>query len=66
MKYEPGELRVIVWKNGRKWAEERVTTAGEAAGMRVASDRMCLSADGHDLAFVTVSITDRPMAEDTE
>lgn len=58
VKYEPGELRVIVWKNGRKWAEERVTTAGEAAGMRVASDRMCLSADGHDLAFVTVSITD--------
>lgn len=58
VKYEPGELRVIVWKNGRKWAEERVTTAGEAAGVRVAADRMRLTADGHDLAFVTVSITD--------
>src|SRR5436190_10986534 len=31
VKYEPGELRVIAYRNGRHWAEDTMRTAGAAA-----------------------------------
>jgi len=57
--YEPGELRVVAYKKGKHWAEDVVRTAGPAAGIGLTADRAALSADGRDLAFVTVAIQDR-------
>jgi beta-galactosidase len=57
--YEPGELRVVAYKNGEKWAEETRRTTGHAARVLLKADRNILSADGQDLSFVTVSIADR-------
>lgn len=57
--YQPGTLRAVVWKNGKRWAEDTVQTTGTPAGLALSADRAVLQADGKDLAFVTVAITDR-------
>jgi beta-galactosidase len=56
--YEPGELKVVTWKNGRPWAEAVTRTTGPAAKLTLAADRARLRADGRDLSFVTVAIAD--------
>ncbi|MDR0352694.1 MAG: DUF4982 domain-containing protein [Opitutaceae bacterium] len=58
--YEPGELKVVTWKNGnpKPWAEAVTRTAGPAAKLALAADRARLRADGRDLAFVTVTVAD--------
>jgi beta-galactosidase len=57
--YEPGELKVIAYKNGKKWAEEVVKTTDEASALKVSADRNVILADGKDLSFVTVKIIDK-------
>ena len=59
VKYQPGELRVVAYKAGRKWAEDAVTTAGPAAKVTMTADREKIRADGQDLAFVTITIADK-------
>ncbi|HEY5621104.1 MAG TPA: DUF4982 domain-containing protein, partial [Pontiella sp.] len=58
VKYEPGELKVVVRKNGAPWAENRMVTAGEASIIDLKADRNVIAADGYDLSFVTVRIND--------
>ena len=59
VKYEPGELHVVAYKNGKKWAEETVKTTGDAAKVTLKPDRATIHADGEDLSFVTVTIADK-------
>jgi beta-galactosidase len=56
--YEPGELKVVAYKNGKKWATDIVRTSGPAAGLSMSADRSKISADGKDLSYVTVKVTD--------
>ena len=56
--YEPGELKVVAYKNGKRWAEETVKTTGAPEGVAMQADRAVIKADGQDLSFVTVRITD--------
>jgi beta-galactosidase len=56
--YQPGELKVVTWKDGRPWAEASIETAGEASRILLDADRGEIAADG-DLAFVTVRVADR-------
>jgi len=56
--YQPGELKVVTWKNGQPWATETIATAGAAAVLAVTADRARIAADGRDLAFVTVRVAD--------
>ena len=56
--YQPGEVRIVAYRNGQKWAEQTVKTTGAAAALAMAADRAQLKADGEDLAFVTVRIAD--------
>ena len=71
VKYEPGEVRVVVYDaNGQKAGEQTIRTAGKPAKLQLnawtqQSDLSPLSSllsplksDGQDLAFVTVSLTD--------
>lgn len=58
VKYAPGELRVIAYKNGAKWAEDVVKTAGTAAKVVLEPDRTQIAADGADLSYVSVAIVD--------
>ncbi len=57
--YQPGELKVVAYKGGKEWAHEVVRTTGAAAKVRLTVDRAKITADGRDLAFVTVSIVDK-------
>ena len=56
--YEPGELRVVAYKNGEKWAESSVKTAGNPSQIALDADRKTIANDGKDLSFVTVKIAD--------
>lgn len=57
--YEPGELKVVTWKGGKEWATEVVKTAGAPAALEATPDRAQIAADGRDLSFVTVRVTDK-------
>ena len=57
--YEAGELKAVAYKNGEQWAENVVQTTGEAFSLKMEVDRDRITADGKDLAFVTVKVTDR-------
>ncbi len=60
VKYQPGELRVVVYDNqGKAVGEKTIKTAGKAATFKLECERESLSADGTDLCFVTVSLTDK-------
>ncbi len=57
--YEPGEVKVIAYKDGKKWAEDIVQTTDEPARLEASADRKEIQADGYDLSFVTVRIIDK-------
>jgi beta-galactosidase len=57
--YAPGELKVVAYKKGKAWATDTVKTTGEAAKILLSVDRDTITADGLDLAFVTVTIADK-------
>ncbi|HUA39075.1 MAG TPA: beta-galactosidase GalB [Candidatus Sulfopaludibacter sp.] len=57
--YEPGTLKVVTYKNGKKWATDEVKTAGAPARIKLEPDRDTICADGKDLSFVTVTLTDK-------
>ncbi|MCI0550379.1 MAG: DUF4982 domain-containing protein [Anaerolineae bacterium] len=59
VKCEPGELKVVAYKNGKKWAEDVVKTTGEPAGLTASADRDEIRNDGKDLSFITVRVTDK-------
>lgn len=56
--YQPGDIRVVTYKNGAKWAEDSRRTVGSAAKLNVTVDRTAIRGDGNDLAFVTVAVVD--------
>lgn len=56
--YSPGDLRVVAYKDGNPWAEESKRTVGPAEGLNITADRTTVTADGHDLSFITVAVTD--------
>lgn len=58
VRYEQGELRVVAYKDGEVWAEDSVETTDEPAGLDATADRVEIRADGKDLSFITVSVTD--------
>ena len=57
--YQPGELKVVAYKNGKKWAEDVVKTTDSPAQISMQADRASIKADGTDLSFVTIKITDK-------
>ena len=58
VKYQPGELKVVAYKNGKQWIESTVATTGKATAITALADRSVIQADGQDLSFVTFRITD--------
>jgi beta-galactosidase len=59
VKYEPGELKVVAYKRGRRWAEDVVRTTGLANNLALEADRAVINSDGADLSFVTVTVSDK-------
>jgi beta-galactosidase len=57
--YQPGVLKVIAYKNGKKWAEDVQKTTGAASYLKLSADRKVIKDDGLDLSFITVAVTDK-------
>ena len=57
--YEPGTLKVLAFKHGKPWASEEIKTAGAPAKLEVKADRSSIHVNRDDLAFVTVTVTDK-------
>jgi len=58
VKYEPGELKVVAYKDGKQWATDAVKTTGAAAELAATADRAVIKNDGEDLSFITVRVAD--------
>ena len=59
-RYEPGEVKVVAYdEQGRKTEEKVVRTAGKAHHLVLSSNRRQLTADGEELAYITVQVADR-------
>jgi beta-galactosidase len=56
--YKPGILKAVSRKNGREVLSSVIHTAGKAFKILLEADRSRLKADGKDLSFITVKVTD--------
>jgi beta-galactosidase len=56
--YTAGILKAISRKNGMTVLEQEIKTAGTPANIIISADRKNIQADGKDLSFITVKITD--------
>ena len=56
--YQPGSLEAVAYKNGKEWARDKVKTTGPVAQILLQPDRQTLKADGQDLSYVTVRVSD--------
>ncbi|MBR1667271.1 MAG: DUF4982 domain-containing protein [Bacteroidaceae bacterium] len=64
VKYEPGEIKVVVYdENGKEVGTETVKTAGAPASIQLTGDLGAaiknLKADSEDMTFITVNILDK-------
>ncbi len=57
--YEPGELKVVAYKDGREWATDTVKTTGEATKLALKPDRVTIANDGRDMSFVKLIVQDK-------
>jgi beta-galactosidase len=57
--YQPGALKVVAYKDGRKWATDVVKTTEPAAKLLLSADQNSIQSDGLALAYVTVTVADR-------
>ena len=58
--YQPGEIKVVAYKEDGSVAETQVVkTAGRSYRIRTTVDSREISADGKDLAFVTIEVIDK-------
>ncbi|MCC8182337.1 MAG: DUF4982 domain-containing protein [Clostridiales bacterium] len=58
--YAPGTVEAAAYdEEGNVVARDRQRSFGDSAALRLASDRTILSADGRELAFLTISAVDR-------
>ena len=59
VKYTPGELKVVAYREGKRWAVDSIKTSGGPACLQAEADRVEILADGKDLSFITVRVTDK-------
>ncbi|MDQ8205035.1 glycoside hydrolase family 2 TIM barrel-domain containing protein [Pelagicoccus sp. SDUM812003] len=56
--YEPGELKVVAYRDGQRIGEDVVQTAGPPATLELTPDRRVMKADGMDLCYVAIKLLD--------
>ena len=57
--YEKGTLNAVGYIKGVMAAEWQLVTAGKPAKIRLTADRETIKADGQDLSYITVEVTDK-------
>lgn len=61
--YEPGELTAVSYEGGKETGRFTLVTAGEEITLAAEADKTVLCADGEDLSFITVKLTDKDGVE---
>jgi hypothetical protein len=56
--YEPGELKAVAYKNGKKIGQAVMRTADKPAKIRLTPDRKKLAATGEDLCYILIEALD--------
>ncbi len=59
VKYEPGELRAVSYRNGAKIAEKVIRTSGEAVSVVTELSKRVMSKGGQDLIYVECTLLDK-------
>jgi beta-galactosidase len=67
--FQAGKLKAVGYRNGIKVTESVLPTAGEPVKIELIADRSVLKANGQDLSFIRVDLTDangilNPLAEE--
>jgi len=57
--YQPGKLKVIAYKDGKRWATDSVETTGDMYKLSLSADQKVISNNGEELLFVTVKVQDK-------
>lgn len=57
--YTKGTLKVVGYRKGMKVSEDQLFTANNPEKIRLTADRNTIKADGQDLSYITVEITDK-------
>lgn len=59
VKYEAGEVKVVVYDaEGKEIGSQSIKTAGAPVKLALTAERTTIKADGNDLAYITVALTD--------
>lgn len=58
VRYEPGTLEVVVYRNGREWARDTVKTTGVPARLAAHAETETVVSDGADVCYVNVCVQD--------
>jgi beta-galactosidase len=56
--FEPGELKVVGYKNGKPHSQWVMHSAGKPVAISLTVDRPNITADGDDLAYITAQLVD--------
>ncbi|WP_300600032.1 beta-galactosidase GalB [Niabella sp.] len=59
VRYKPGELKVVAYKQGKPWATDVVKTTGASAKLSLTSNMKKIAGDGIGLAFITLRVEDK-------
>ena len=57
--YEKGSICAVAYKNGERISEYTLYTAGELRQINMYAESESIAADGRDLCFIPISLTDR-------
>lgn len=57
--FEPGVLKAVSRKNGKIVLTKTIRTAGAPAKIELLADRAAIHADGKDLSYITIKVTDQ-------
>jgi len=57
--YQPGELKVVAYKEGELLGENVMKTTGKPEKLRLTADRSEIAADGGDLSYILIEALDK-------
>jgi beta-galactosidase len=56
--YQPGILKAVGYTKGKQVASAQLQTAKQTSKIKLSADRSAIKADGQDLSYITVELTD--------
>lgn len=57
--YQPGTLEAVVYQDGTEVGRDQIVTAGDELVLRAVPDEASIPADGSDIAYLEIEVTDK-------